>query len=308
MPPLPMAATARALHGDGSKHRRQTGLSAYRTAQRARDRRRCEPRSHRHDVWRGDRRHRGLCLCRMASEACGQDRDHPGSPMDAWFVGFTTDYVAAAWAGNDRSSPTRGVTGGTLPAYIWRDIDAGGRKGTSAQARRTSPPSRRRKSFWMGFLGARSGIPGAWMTKPWPARRNSGTNKSNAQPLPPPRRPTLGWPFGNDEDETAAASTRALKCYKPGKLRRAIYVRCSALFWHSGAFSPHPLHDHPLRHRSGRPRPSMAASSGGGRRLSTRAPRPGCENHPGGPSVNVPQLLVRRRGRFRHGLQQLHLD
>ena len=34
---------------------------------------------------------------------------------DAWFVGFTTDYVAAAWVGNDNSSPTRGVTGGTLP-------------------------------------------------------------------------------------------------------------------------------------------------------------------------------------------------
>ena len=40
---------------------------------------------------------------------------------DAWFVGFTTDYVAAAWVGNDDSSPTRGVTGGTLPAFIWRD-------------------------------------------------------------------------------------------------------------------------------------------------------------------------------------------
>ncbi|HEY0267525.1 MAG TPA: PBP1A family penicillin-binding protein, partial [Rhizomicrobium sp.] len=38
---------------------------------------------------------------------------------DAWFVGFTTDYVAAAWVGNDDSSPTRGVTGGTLPAQIW---------------------------------------------------------------------------------------------------------------------------------------------------------------------------------------------
>ncbi len=40
---------------------------------------------------------------------------------DAWFVGFTTDYVAAAWVGNDDASPTRGVTDGTFPAYIWRD-------------------------------------------------------------------------------------------------------------------------------------------------------------------------------------------
>src|SRR6202000_2867841 len=30
---------------------------------------------------------------------------------DAWFVGFTTDYVTAAWVGNDDSSPTRNVTG-----------------------------------------------------------------------------------------------------------------------------------------------------------------------------------------------------
>jgi penicillin-binding protein 1A len=40
---------------------------------------------------------------------------------DAWFVGFTTDYVAAAWVGNDDATPTRGITGGTLPSYIWRD-------------------------------------------------------------------------------------------------------------------------------------------------------------------------------------------
>ncbi len=38
---------------------------------------------------------------------------------DAWFVGFTTDYVTAVWVGNDDSSPMKGVTGGTLPATIW---------------------------------------------------------------------------------------------------------------------------------------------------------------------------------------------
>lgn len=38
---------------------------------------------------------------------------------DAWFVGFTADYVTSVWVGNDDSSPMRGVTGGTLPATIW---------------------------------------------------------------------------------------------------------------------------------------------------------------------------------------------
>lgn len=43
---------------------------------------------------------------------------------DAWFVGFTADIVAAVWLGNDDSSPTDRVTGGDLPARIWRDFIA----------------------------------------------------------------------------------------------------------------------------------------------------------------------------------------
>ncbi len=39
---------------------------------------------------------------------------------DAWFVGFTADYVAGVWMGNDDNTPLTGVTGGGLPAEIWR--------------------------------------------------------------------------------------------------------------------------------------------------------------------------------------------
>ncbi|MFZ5964325.1 transglycosylase domain-containing protein [Thalassococcus sp. BH17M4-6] len=41
---------------------------------------------------------------------------------DAWFVGFTADYVAGVWMGNDDNSPLTGVTGGGLPADIWREV------------------------------------------------------------------------------------------------------------------------------------------------------------------------------------------
>jgi penicillin-binding protein 1A len=41
---------------------------------------------------------------------------------DAWFVGFTSDYVAAVWLGNDDNSPMKKVTGGAAPARIWRDV------------------------------------------------------------------------------------------------------------------------------------------------------------------------------------------
>lgn len=39
---------------------------------------------------------------------------------DAWFIGFTADYVVGVWLGNDDNSPLTGTTGGGLPADIWR--------------------------------------------------------------------------------------------------------------------------------------------------------------------------------------------
>jgi penicillin-binding protein 1A len=41
---------------------------------------------------------------------------------DAWFVGYTGNYVAGVWAGNDDYAPTKRMTGGSLPAMTWRDI------------------------------------------------------------------------------------------------------------------------------------------------------------------------------------------
>ncbi len=43
---------------------------------------------------------------------------------DAWFIGFTADYVAGVWMGYDDNSPLQGVTGGGLPAEIWRETMA----------------------------------------------------------------------------------------------------------------------------------------------------------------------------------------
>ncbi|MEX5730084.1 penicillin-binding protein 1A [Rhodovulum iodosum] len=40
---------------------------------------------------------------------------------DAWFVGFTADYVTGIWMGYDDNTPLRGVTGGGLPAEIWHE-------------------------------------------------------------------------------------------------------------------------------------------------------------------------------------------
>ncbi|MDR7116709.1 PBP1A family penicillin-binding protein [Caulobacter sp. BE254] len=39
---------------------------------------------------------------------------------DAWFVGFTPDYVTGVWVGNDDDRPMNKVVGGDMPASIWR--------------------------------------------------------------------------------------------------------------------------------------------------------------------------------------------
>lgn len=44
------------------------------------------------------------------------------SARDAWFVGFTADYVVGVWLGYDDNRPLTGVTGGGLPAEIWHEV------------------------------------------------------------------------------------------------------------------------------------------------------------------------------------------
>jgi penicillin-binding protein 1A len=61
---------------------------------------------------------RAAALDRPAAGKTGTSQDH----RDAWFVGFTADYVCGVWVGNDDGAPTDGVTGGGLPARIWRDV------------------------------------------------------------------------------------------------------------------------------------------------------------------------------------------
>ena len=41
---------------------------------------------------------------------------------DAYFIGFTPDVVTGVWVGNDDNSQMGGITGGTVPALIWKDV------------------------------------------------------------------------------------------------------------------------------------------------------------------------------------------
>ena len=41
---------------------------------------------------------------------------------DAWFMGFTSDFVGGVWVGNDDREQMNKVVGGGLPAQIWHDV------------------------------------------------------------------------------------------------------------------------------------------------------------------------------------------
>jgi penicillin-binding protein 1A len=73
---------------------------------------------------------------------------------DAWFCGFTGNYVGVVWFGNDDYTPMDKMTGGTLPAMTWHDVMAFAHEGietrppfglgggTSAVASTSAPPPR----------------------------------------------------------------------------------------------------------------------------------------------------------------------
>jgi membrane peptidoglycan carboxypeptidase len=70
---------------------------------------------------------------KVVSEGSGQRAALPGwqaagktgttqAARDAWFIGFTADYVTGVWMGYDDNTPLKGVTGGGLPAAIWSEV------------------------------------------------------------------------------------------------------------------------------------------------------------------------------------------
>jgi penicillin-binding protein 1A len=41
---------------------------------------------------------------------------------DAWFIGFTPEWICGVWVGNDDGAPMRKVTGGEVPANVWKQM------------------------------------------------------------------------------------------------------------------------------------------------------------------------------------------
>jgi membrane peptidoglycan carboxypeptidase len=59
---------------------------------------------------------RAATLDGFAAGKTGTSEDY----RDAWFIGFNEDLVTGVWVGNDDRTPMKQVTGGSLPAEIWK--------------------------------------------------------------------------------------------------------------------------------------------------------------------------------------------
>lgn len=63
----------------------------------------------------------GANIGRPAAGKTGTTNDY----QDAWFIGFTPNLVTSVWMGCDNNQSLPGVTGGDLPASIWRSFMVG---------------------------------------------------------------------------------------------------------------------------------------------------------------------------------------
>ena len=60
---------------------------------------------------------------------------------DAWFVGYTGNYVCGIWFGNDDYAPLNRMTGGSLPAQTWHEIMAYAHQGIELKNIPGLPPN-----------------------------------------------------------------------------------------------------------------------------------------------------------------------
>lgn len=120
----------------------------------------------------------------------GTSQDH----RDAWFDGFTNDYVAVVWFGNDDNKSMKGVTGGGLAAGTWKRII------TAAKA--DPSPSKYKVTKSYDFGDEFGDMLGRIMSEDRPRMDNEAASDNNfeARPIFRPDNPSDAVGYGRMND------------------------------------------------------------------------------------------------------------
>jgi penicillin-binding protein 1A len=114
---------------------------------------------------------------------------------DAWFVGYTGGFVAAVWVGKDDNTAMRRVTGGAIPADIWKGFMTAALPRLQVRAIPAGPPPQG------GFLADPIGdiLEGAREVIGGEAPQQNPTPVARPSPIEP-TVPTPGAPVLNPEE------------------------------------------------------------------------------------------------------------
>jgi penicillin-binding protein 1A len=109
---------------------------------------------------------------------------------DAWFIGYSADNIAGVWMGNDDRTPMKRVTGGGLPAQVWRDIMIAADSGKPQRALPQEEPQRQGpvQSFLDSLLGSVFGG----------GNRGNTNSSSGTTAKPSTRKPDVVYEYPND--------------------------------------------------------------------------------------------------------------
>ena len=121
---------------------------------------------------------------------------------DAWFMGFTPDWMCGVWIGNDDNTPMNKIVGGAIPAEIWRKMMIQAHQNMPVRDFSLPPPEA--PTDVVASDAAPSAEPAAVAAAPDNKAgfyNSLGSDFANAQHGPPPAEPPKAHDDADDNDD-----------------------------------------------------------------------------------------------------------